>query len=86
MFGLSLSKLLVLGILIAVVWYAFKYRARVEAVRRSLREELARRQGGPGPRSPARSVEDLVKCAECGAFVAATGATNCGKPNCPWGK
>jgi hypothetical protein len=87
MLGLSLGKLLLLAILIALVWYGFKYAARVEAIRRSVRDEVARRQAGarPGVRPPARSVEDLVKCRQCGAFVAATGATNCGKPGCPWG-
>lgn len=86
MFGLSLGKLLVLAILIAAVWYGFKYRARFETIRRNVREEVARRQSAPGPRPPPRSVEDLVKCPQCGAFVAATGATNCGKPGCPWDK
>ncbi len=85
MLGLSFSKLIVLAILIALVWYGFKYAARVEAIRRSVREEAARRQARPGVRPP-RSVENLVKCQQCGAFVAATGATNCGKPGCPWDK
>ena len=83
MFALSLSKLILLGIVAAVVWYGLKYRARVEAIRRSVHEEMARRQMGA---RPSRSVEDLVKCPQCGAFVAATGATNCGKPQCPWGR
>lgn len=88
MFGLSLGKLLILAILIALVWYGFKYASRVEAIRRGVREEVARRRAGarPGVRPPARSVEDLVKCPQCGAFVAATGATNCGKAGCPWGQ
>jgi len=85
-FGLGFSKLVVLVILIALVWYGFKYAARVEAIRRSVRDEAARRQARPGVRPPSRSVEDLVKCPQCGAFVSATGATNCGKPGCPWGK
>ena len=84
MLGLSLGKLLVLAIIIAVVWYGFKYTARVEAIRRSVREEIARRQAAARP--PGRSVEDLVKCPKCGAFVASVGATDCGKPGCPWGK
>jgi hypothetical protein len=83
MLGLSLGKLLLLAVLIALVWYGFKYASRVEAIRRNVREEVARRQASARP--PARSVEDLVKCRQCGAFVAATGATNCGKPGCPWG-
>ncbi len=85
MLGLSLGKLLVLAALIAVVWYGFKYASRVEAIRRSVREEVARRQASGQPRPPSRAVEDLVKCSQCGAFVAAQGATNCGKKGCPWG-
>lgn len=86
MLGLSLGKLIFLAAVIAVVWYAFKYRARVEAIRRSVREEIARRQAATSPRGPSRPTEDLVKCPECGAFVAAVGATNCGKPQCPWAR
>ena len=83
---LSFGKLLVLAIVILVVWYGFKYAARVEAVRRSLQEELARRHRGASVRPPARPVEDLVKCPRCNAFVAASGAANCGKPGCPWAR
>jgi len=86
MFGLSLGKLVLLAGLIAAVWYGFKYRARIEAIRRDVRAEVARRQRAAGAPPPARGVEDLVKCPECGAFVAAKGATNCGKPHCPWDK
>jgi hypothetical protein len=86
MLGLSLGKLLVLAIIIAVVWYGAKYRARIEAMRQSARQEFARRHAAAAPRPPASPVEDLVKCPECGAFVAATGTANCGKPRCPWGR
>jgi hypothetical protein len=97
MFGLSFTKLLMLAILILIVWYGFKYAARIEAVKQNLRAEALRhRQGGNGggngggdmrrERTPAaRPVEDLVKCQRCGSFVAAQGAANCGKPQCPWG-
>ena len=84
MLGLSIGKLLVLVVLIGVVWYGFKYAARIEAIRRDVRADVARRQAARRGGS-ARPVEDLVKCAQCGAFVAAEGAKKCGKPNCPWG-
>ena len=84
MLGLSLGKLLVLVMLIGAVWYGFKYAARIEAIRRDVRADVARRQAARRGGS-ARPVEDLVKCAQCGAFVAAEGAKKCGKPNCPWG-
>jgi len=86
MMGLSLGKLLFMAIVIATVWYGFKYAGRVETIRRSLREEVARRQAGSAARPPARNIEDLVKCVQCGAFVSATSAGNCGKPHCPWGQ
>jgi uncharacterized protein len=89
MFGFSFTKLLILAILILIVWYGFKYAARIEAVKQTLRAEaLRRRQGAAGDggmRPTARPVEDLVKCRQCGSFVAAQGAANCGKPQCPWG-
>jgi hypothetical protein len=94
MFGLSITKLLTLAILILVVWYGFKYAARLEAVKQALRAEARRRQAGgvgsggdtrSGMRATARPVEDLVKCQRCGSYVAASGAANCGKPQCPWG-
>ncbi len=84
MFGLSLGKFLLLVILVLVVWYGFKYASRVEAIRRALREELARRQGAQ--RRPTIPAEDLVKCAQCGAYVAARSATSCGRADCPWGR
>jgi hypothetical protein len=93
MFGLGINKLLLLAVLILVVWYGFKYAARIEAVKQGLRAEaLRRRQAGGAAgaargdvRSTARPVEDLVKCERCGSYVAAVGAANCGKPQCPWG-
>ncbi|HEX3973952.1 MAG TPA: hypothetical protein VHX19_21635 [Stellaceae bacterium] len=98
MFGLSFNKLLLLAVLILIVWYGFKYAARIEAVKQSLRAEALRRRQGQGDgrggarvggggdmRTTARPVEDLVKCQRCGSFVAAAGAANCGKPQCPWG-
>jgi len=85
MFGLSFTKLLLLAILIIIVWYGFKYAARIEAVKQALRAEALRRRGAGAMRSSARPVEDLVKCQRCGAFVSSQGAANCGKPQCPWG-
>jgi uncharacterized protein len=93
MFGLSFTKLLLLAVLILIVWYGFKYAARIEAVKQAIRAEARRRQAGDpgasdsggGMRATARPVEDLVKCQRCGSYIAAQGAANCGKPQCPWG-
>jgi hypothetical protein len=80
MFGLSFGKFVVLAILILVVWYGFKHVMRTERVRQ-----------GPAPKRTAGEsgsrrieAEDMTKCASCGAYVAARGASNCGRPDCPW--
>ena len=87
MFALSLGKLLELAILILIVWYGFKYATRIQQVRQAARAEAQRRRDGGAARvqQSARPVEDLVKCRQCGSFVAAQGTANCGKPGCPWG-
>jgi hypothetical protein len=79
MLGLSFSKLVVLIILIMVVWYGFKHFSRVDKVRRD-----APRGKAPagGPRRV--EAEDMTKCSVCGAYVAARGASNCGRSDCPW--
>jgi hypothetical protein len=81
--GLSLSKLVLLAVIVAIVWYGLKYLERVETIRRALREELRRRQGA-APRQPPIKAEDLIKCATCGTYVAARGAAPCGRADCPW--
>ncbi len=83
MFAFSLGKILLLLVLVVVAWSAFRYVSRVEAVRRTLREEIRRRQAPPA-RAAKMEAEDLVKCTGCGAYVAARGATPCGRPECPW--
>lgn len=84
MFGFSFSKLLLLALLIFIVWTAFKYMRRVEAIRRVLRDEMQRRQATRRP--PPLPAEDLVSCPACGAYVAARSAGNCGRGDCPWGR
>jgi hypothetical protein len=82
MFGFSFGKLLLLALLIFIVWTAFKYMRRVEAIRRVLRDEMQRRQATRRP--PPLPSEDLVSCPACGAYVAARSASNCGRGDCPW--
>ena len=84
MFGFSLAKLVLLGLIVAVLWLGFRYMSRVDMIRRSLREELERRHRSTG--APAKEAEDLVKCSRCGAYVAARSASACGRPDCPWGR
>jgi ribosomal protein L32 len=82
---LSPLKLLVLLLLVGVVWTAIRFTNRVDQIRRGVREEVKRRrQQAQKPRS--LQAEDLVKCAACGAYVAAHGASSCGRADCPWGR
>jgi uncharacterized protein len=83
----SFGKLLFLAIIIAVVWYGFKYVQRVEEVRRVLRREMARRrQGASQPEPRPLKAEDLAKCARCGAYVPAQSTSRCERADCPWGR
>ena len=77
MFGGPLGKLLVLILVIAAVWYGYKYVNRIN----ELRGELRRR--APRPKTRALEAEDMAKCRVCGAYVAAD-AGGCGKPDCPY--
>lgn len=86
MLGLSLGKLFLLAVIIVIVWFGFKYAQRVEQVKRMLREEMRRRQQASRSGAQALAAEDLVKCRQCGAYVAARSASACGRPDCPWGR
>jgi uncharacterized protein len=81
--GLSIGKLLILAAIAVVVWYGFKYRSRVDAVRRAFEREFAGRRRRPPP-PPKIAAVDLAPCERCGAYVAARGATPCGRADCPW--
>ena len=75
MFGFG--KILVLAVIIAAVWYGFKFVGRLQANRQ---EELkdARREGN------SKDAGDMVKCPQCAAFVVAGGAAKCSKSDCPY--
>jgi hypothetical protein len=85
MFGLSLSKLLVLLIVVGVVWYGFKYlKLREQQLARAARaaaDQASRtaRSAGPEAVGPA---EDLSKCPVCETYVARD-ARSCGRADCP---
>jgi hypothetical protein len=76
---IAVPKLVLIVLVAFAVWYALRWfnRAAPKAVRR-----------GPTPwarsareQSP-RTVEDLVSCRACGAYVAAS-ARSCGRAGCP---
>ena len=80
----SLSKILVFAAIIAIVWFGFRLIGRLDKARQQA-------AGKPGPGNPARgrakprpAVEETVRCRVCDAFVAARGATSCGRADCPY--
>jgi len=85
----SLQKLLVLGLVLAAVWYGFKIVGRIkeardkEEKRRSSRPAAAK-SAAHSPKDEVVDAEDMVVCSVCGAYVAAKGAGACGKPDCPY--
>lgn len=98
MLGFSIQKLLVLAAVIGAVWYGFKFVGRLQQARDAearagggakksgnlgdqLRDWIGGRKGGAGA---AGEAEDLVQCPKCGAYVAARGATSCGRNDCPY--
>jgi hypothetical protein len=72
---ITLPKLLLIVLLIAAVWVAFRW---LNPPARS----VPRRRPAASPRGAPQAVEDLTACRVCGAYVAAT-ARGCGKPGCP---
>jgi len=95
---MPIGKLLLLIVFILAIWYGFKYVSRVEEIRQSFkraaRDAAARSQTRAQGRDQARTqarrggpaikAEDMVKCRACGVYVTASGASNCGRADCPW--
>lgn len=96
MLGFSIQKLLVLAAIVLAVWYGFKFVGRMQQVRDAeakaargakrglggqLRDWVAGHKSGAGAGGDA---EDLVQCPKCGAYVAARGASSCGRSDCPY--
>ena len=95
MFGFSSQKLLVLVAIIAAVWYGFKWISRLQEARDAeARVPPRKRRWAGGVRGAFRrtakepeqqdAAEELTPCRVCGAYVAARGAANCGRADCPY--
>lgn len=81
MFGFSLQKLLFTIAIIVIVWYGFKLVGRIDKKRRA-QLKRAKKQGSAPSSAP--GAEDMVPCAICGTYTAATGASSCGRSDCPY--
>lgn len=73
---------------VAVVWFAFRYWDRM--IRQRPGERPLPRGQARGSSSPARGkggaeVFETEQCPVCGSYVPASGAADCGRPDCPYG-
>ena len=97
MFGFSLQKLLVLAAIVLAVWYGFKWVSRLQESRDAEARVPPRKRRWPGgvrgafrraAKEPEQqqqdAAEELTPCRVCGAYVAARGAANCGRADCPY--
>ncbi|MEX2617939.1 MAG: hypothetical protein WD767_17765 [Alphaproteobacteria bacterium] len=71
-----LSKLIILAVVIAAVWYGFRLLTRID---RQRRQKLAQDK-----KDAVSGVADTVQCPVCGTYVATIGAADCGKSACPY--
>ena len=86
MLGFSLTKLLVLAAIIVAVVYFFKWVGRAQKKRDSLRKRHGDKKtsmDSDGMRNQA-DLEEMIQCASCDTYLAASDLQNCGKTNCPY--
>ena len=83
MFGLGIGKILLTAAVILGVMYGWKWLGRVQA-QRSAQVKKSRREAKHPPPPPAADAVDMIQCPTCGDYVPATGATHCGRKDCPY--
>jgi hypothetical protein len=88
MFGFSLSKLVVLALVVLGAIYLFRMLAGASPRNGGPRPN-GQARGRGGSRAPSSSAsrvdaEDMVRCSACGTYVTARGAKACDNPACPW--
>jgi hypothetical protein len=78
---MSFAKLLLTVAVVAVIWFGFKYMARVAEIR-----ARAPRPPSPPPPPPreAGDVHDMVRCPVCTTWQPARAARACGRADCPY--
>jgi len=89
MFGFSPAKLLFTALIIAAVWYGFKWLNRVQE--NQAKKPRKPTQDSPqsdraAPQAQEADYEELVACSKCGDYVIADKKSGCGKEGCPYDK
>jgi hypothetical protein len=82
MFGFSLLKLVVLGVIVLAVWHGFKWFNRYQQIKDAETQAQVRLRTGES--FPSDAAEEMVKCGQCGSFVMSSAARSCGKDGCPY--
>ncbi len=87
MFGLSIQKLLVLGVVIVGIIAAFRListlKRQQEIARRNQAGSRRGRRQDPPSNPGQKQIEDMAACGRCGAYIAAE-AGGCGRRDCPY--
>ena len=82
MFGIGLSKLLLVALVIFGVWYGFRWINRMG----QRGEKRAKERLREAARAPNEAIADMQRCPSCGDFVVPHLAASCGKDVCPYGR
>lgn len=77
MLGFSLGKFIVLGLIIAAVWYGFKFVGR-------LNQGVGKKSADPKVDDAVSDAQNMEKCDQCATFVPVSVAENCGRDGCPY--
>ena len=82
MFGISLTKLLVLIAIIAAVWYGFKAIGRLEKAQKA---RVRVEKPAPPPKSAREEgAQEMIQCPKCGSYVPSGAVMDCGREGCPY--
>jgi uncharacterized protein len=87
MFGFSPSKILFTVVIIAVVWYGFKWLNRLQDGQKKGNKKPPQdttRSDNAAASAEDINYEELVACSKCGDFVVADKKSGCGKDGCPY--
>ena len=74
-------KFLLTILVIAVVWFGFKYLQRIAELKER-RDRLG--PGSPGRPSATAKVQDLVQCPVCATWQSGAVVRPCGRTDCPY--
>lgn len=77
MFGMSVPKIVLLGLVVLAVWYGFKYLSQASGEKVAAKDGSAPKNGASG----ADAIEDMVRCPSCGAYRSKALPT-CSTPGC----